>query len=63
MSVRSRWRVRGFARVLRADGGEGGRDGFRPAVQDAQQLAVGLLARGDGVAGVQGGGGLADISR
>src|SRR5271157_4282410 len=48
----------GFA----GDGGEGGRDGLCAAVQDAQQLPVGPLARGGGVAGVQGGGGLADIA-
>src|SRR5271166_6667872 len=47
---------------LAGDGGEGGGDGFRAAVQDAEQLPVGPLARGDRVAGVQRGGGLADIA-
>ena len=54
--------MRGFARVLAGDGGEGGGDGFRAAVQDAQQLPVGPLARGGRVAGVQGGGGLAEVA-
>src|SRR5487761_1417882 len=43
------------------DGGEGGGDGFRAAVQDAEQLPVGPLPGGGGVAGVQRGGGLADV--
>jgi hypothetical protein len=46
---------------LAGDGGEGGGDGFRASVQDAQELPVDPLARGDGVAGVQAGGCLADI--
>ena len=54
--------MRGLARVLRGDGGEGGGDGLRAAVQDAQQLPVGPLAGGGGVAGVQGGGGLAEVA-
>jgi hypothetical protein len=48
---------------FRGDGGEGGGDGFRAAVQDAQQLPVGPLAGGCGIAGVQGGGGLAEVTR
>src|SRR5487761_1110291 len=36
---------------FRGDGGEGRGDGLRPSVQDAQQLPVGPLARGDRVAG------------
>ena len=47
---------------FRGDGGEGRGDGLRAAVQDAQQLAVGPLARGGRVAGVQGGGGLAEVA-
>src|SRR5487761_1382541 len=47
---------------FRGDGGEGGGDRFRAAVQDAEQLPVGPLARGDLVAAVQGGGGLADVA-
>ena len=47
---------------FRGDGGEGGGDGPRAAVQDAQQLAVGPLARGGRVAGVEGGGGLAEVA-
>jgi hypothetical protein len=47
---------------LAGDGGEGGGDGLRAAVQDAQQLPVGPLPGRDGIAGVQGGGGLADIA-
>jgi len=47
---------------LRGDGGEGGGDGLRAAVQDAEQLAVGPLAGDDGVAGVEGGGGLAEVA-
>src|SRR5271157_2699198 len=47
---------------FRGDGGEGGGDGFRAAVQDAQQLPVGPLAGERRVIGVQGGGGLADIA-
>ena len=49
----------GVGAGLRGDGGEGGGDGLRAAVQDAEQLPVGPLARGGGVAGVEGGGGLA----
>ena len=44
------------------DGGEGGGDGFGAAVQDAQQLPAGPLPGRGGVAGVQGGGGLADVA-
>ena len=47
---------------FRGDGGEGGGDGLRAAVQDAEQLPVGPLAGGGGVAGVQGGGGLAEVA-
>src|ERR1035437_2289241 len=47
---------------FRGDGGEGGGDGPGAAVQDAEQLAVGPLARGLGVAGMQGGGGLAEVA-
>ena len=47
---------------FRGDGGEGGGDGLRAAVQDAQQLPVGPLAGGGRVAGVQGGGGLAEVA-
>ena len=47
---------------FRGDGGEGGGDGFRAAVQDAEQLPVGPLAGEHRVAGVQGGGGLAEIA-
>ncbi|MGH3226903.1 MAG: hypothetical protein ACRDPY_50870 [Streptosporangiaceae bacterium] len=46
---------------FRGDGGEGGGDGFRASVQDAEQLPVGPLPGCDGIAGVQGGGGLAYI--
>ena len=46
---------------LRGGGGEGGGDGPGAAVQDPEQLPVGPLAGRDGVAGVQGGGGLAEI--
>ena len=52
----------GVGAGLRGDGGEGGGDGLRAAVQDAEQLPVGPLAGGDGVAGVQGGGGLAEVA-
>jgi hypothetical protein len=52
----------GIGAGLRRDGGEGRGDGLRAAVQDAQELPVGPLARGGGVAGVQAGGGLADIA-
>src|SRR2546428_3262996 len=52
----------GVCAGLRGDGGEGGGDGFRASVQDAEQLPVGPLAGRDGIAGVQGGGGLADIA-
>ena len=48
---------------LRGDGFQGGGDGLRAAVQDAQQLPVGPLAGGDGVAGVQRGGGGADVTQ
>src|SRR5512135_1307550 len=51
----------GVSAGLRGDGGEGGGDGPGAAVQDAQQLAVGPLPGGDGVAGVQGGIGLAEV--
>ena len=47
---------------LGGDGFQGGGDGLRAAVQDAQQLPVGPLARGGGVAGVQGGGGLPEVA-
>jgi enediyne polyketide synthase len=47
---------------LRGDGLQGGGDGFRAAVQDAQQLPVGPLAGSERVAGVQRCGGLADIA-
>jgi hypothetical protein len=53
----------GMGAGFRGDGGEGGGDGFRAAVQDAQQLPVGPLAGGCGIAGVQGGGGLAEVTR
>jgi len=52
----------GIRARLPRDGGEGRGDGLRPAVQDAQELAVRPLARGDGISGVQGRGGLADIA-
>ena len=52
----------GVGAGLRGDGGEGGGDGLRAAVQDAQQLPVGPLAGRGGVAGVQGGGGLAEVA-
>jgi len=47
---------------LRGDGGQGGGDGPRAAVQDAEQLPVGPLPGSDGVAGVQRGGGLAEVA-
>src|SRR6266566_515614 len=47
---------------LRGDGGECGGDGLRPSVQDAEQLPVSPLARGGGVSGVQGRGGLAEVA-
>src|SRR6266496_2663521 len=47
---------------LRGDGFQGGGDGLRAAVQDAEQLPVGPLAGGDGVGGVQRGGGLAEVA-
>ena len=47
---------------FRGNGGEGGGDGLRAAVQDAQQLPVGPLAGGGRAAGVQGGGGLAEVA-
>ena len=52
----------GVGAGLRGDGGEGGGGGLRPSVQDAEQLPVGPLAGGDGVAGMQRGGGLADVA-
>ena len=52
----------GVGAGFRGDGGEGGGDGFRAAVQDAQELPVGPLPGRGGVAGVQGGGGLADVA-
>ena len=54
--------MRGFGAGLRGDGFQGGGDGLRAAVQDAEQLPVGPLAGGDGVAGVQRGGGLAEVA-
>ena len=36
----------GFARVFAATDGEGGGDGLRAPVQDAEQLPVGALAGG-----------------
>src|SRR6266496_492355 len=47
---------------FRGDGGEGRGDGFRAAVQDAEQLPVGPLPGEHRVAGVQGGRSLADIA-
>ena len=47
---------------LAGDGGEGRGDGLRAAVQDAEQLPVGPLAGRGGVAGVEGGGGLAEVA-
>jgi hypothetical protein len=47
---------------LRGDGFQGGGDRLRAAVQDAEQLPVGPLAGGGGVARVERGGGLAYIS-
>src|SRR5229473_1474988 len=47
---------------LRGDGFQGGGDCFRAAVQDAEELAVGPLPGGGGVAGVQRGGGLAYVA-
>ncbi|MGZ8802855.1 MAG: hypothetical protein ACXWZL_09670 [Mycobacterium sp.] len=47
---------------LGRDGSQGGGDGLGAAVQDAQQLPVGPLAGGGGVAGVQAGGGLAEVA-
>jgi len=47
---------------LRGDGRQGGGDRFGAAVQDAQPLPVGPLDRGGRVAGVQGGGGLAEVA-
>ena len=47
---------------FRGDGGEGGGDGFRAAVQDAEQLPVGPLPGEHRVAGVQRRGGLADVA-
>src|SRR3989442_15745687 len=44
------------------DGGQGGGDGFGAAVQDAQLLPVGPFAGGLRVAGVQRGGGLAQVA-
>ena len=52
----------GVSAGFRGDGGEGGGDGLRAAVQDPQQLPVGPLPGGDGVAGVEGGGGLAEVA-
>src|SRR5712691_12530458 len=46
----------GVGAGFRGDGGEGGGDGFRAAVQDAEQLPVGPLAGGGGVGGVPRGG-------
>ena len=45
------------------DGRQGGGDCLRAAVQYPESLPVGPLAGGDGVAGVEGGGGLAEVSR
>src|SRR5713226_3978312 len=47
---------------LGGDGGQGGGDGFGAAVQHAQQLPVGPLPGGLRAAGVQRGGGFADIA-
>jgi hypothetical protein len=52
----------GAAAGLGGDGGQGGGDGFGAAVQHAQQLHVGPLAGGLRVAGVQRGGGFADVA-
>src|ERR1039457_2975000 len=52
----------GVCAGLRGDGFQGGGDGLRAAVQDAEQLPVGPLAGGGGVAGVQRGGGLAEVA-
>src|SRR6266487_2054542 len=46
---------------LRGDGGQGGGDRLRAAVQDAEQLPVGPLP-GGGAAGAERGGGLADVA-
>ena len=54
--------MRGFARVFAATDFKGGGDGLRAAVQDAEQLPVGPLPGRGGVAGVQGGGGLAEVA-
>jgi hypothetical protein len=50
--------VRALARVFAATEARVAATAFA-AVQDAQELPVGPLARGDGACGVQGGGGLA----
>ena len=47
---------------LGGDGGQGGGDGFGAAVQHAQPLPVGPFAGGLRVAGVQRGGGLAEVA-
>src|ERR1039457_2622947 len=52
----------GTSAGFRGDGGEGGCDGPRAAVEDAEELPVGPLARGGVVAGVEGGGGLAEVA-
>ena len=47
---------------LRRDGFQGGGDRLGAAVEDAEELAVGPLAGGGRVAGVERGGGLAEVA-
>ena len=52
----------GAAAGFRGDGGEGGGDRLRAAVQDAELLPVGPLRSRLRIAGVERGGGLAEVA-
>ncbi len=54
--------MRELFRAFAATDAQGGGDGLGAAVEDAEQLPVGPLAGGGGVAGVERGGGLAEVA-